>query len=64
MNCLFSANDGSFKSQTVRKRKGGGRERKKERHSETAPIRCTLQQVVADEEEEVQEEIDQVDLQS
>lgn len=61
MNCLFSANDGSFKSQTVRKRKGGGRERKKERHSETAPIRCTLQQVVAD---EVQEEIDQVDLQS
>lgn len=53
MNCLFSANDGSFKSQTVR-------EKNKKRHSETAPISCTLQQVVEGEEEE----IDQVDLQS
>lgn len=38
---LFSANDGSFKSQTG----GRGRERERGRHCETAPISCTPQQL-------------------
>lgn len=38
---LFSANDGSFKSQTGRR----AGERERGRHCETAPISCTPQQL-------------------